>query len=68
MLPPLYLRADGALPRRGGEDLSGQANRLRLVWTDGPRLMRLSDALLDARNGAHCRALDAHLTLAGARS
>ena len=27
-----------------------------LVWTEGPRLMRLSDALLDAEIGAYPRA------------
>ena len=41
-------RADGALSRGAGADLSRQANRLRLDLDRGTKLMKLPSALLDA--------------------
>ena len=45
---PVYLAADGALPRSRSPGFSrtGESSA-RLIWTDGPRLMRLTDAILD---------------------
>ena len=43
------------------EVFPGRTVEAALIWTDGPRLLRLSDALLDRQIAALSARLDPHL-------
>ena len=46
-VPPLYLRQLAAYRAVLKDIFPGRAVRCLLLWTDGPRLMRISDAVID---------------------